>query len=373
MRSVWSAALVCLLGLGILAVAQAAPKTPRRIVWDKATLTLIQRGGLYGRMVRLSHDAILCAYESGGKSWVCASGDDGKTWKPPILAAQFAYGSAANPELLRLQNGALLLFINERPYDGTHHFAIALAVSRDNGATWQSRPVIYAAGAEGREGCWEPSALQLPSGEIQLFFANNFPYPGTNDQDISLCRSQDNGMTWSAPKTVSYRAKHRDGMPVPLVLQKNKGIIIAIEDSGLTSRYSLQPAIIWTSRRDNWNEPFADGDSPRRWGAVVPPLPPDVYAGAPYIRQLPSGATVLSCQIGQPGAGDKHPRMTVYLGDDQARNFADPTLPFDVPNHGGGEFWNSLFIKNADTVTAITSTRIGGVSGLWAIDGHVVR
>lgn len=371
MRSVWSAALVCLLGLGILAVAQAAPKAPRRIIWDKATLTLIQPGGLYGRMVRLSRDAILCAYESGGKSWVCASRDDGKTWRTPVLAAQFAFGSAANPELLRLANGELLLFTNERPNDGTHHFAIALMVSRDNGATWHPRPEIYTAGVEGRAGCWEPAALQLPSGEIQLFFANNFPYPGTNDQEISLCRSLDNGATWTAPKTVSYRAKHRDGMPVPLVLQKNKGIALAIEDSGLTSRYSLQPALIWTSRHDNWQEPFADGNSLRRWGAVVPPLPPDVYAGAPYVRQLPGGETVLSCQMGLPGTGDRHPRMTVYLGDNAARNFTRATLPFDVPNQDGGEFWNSLFIKNADTVTALTSTRIGGVGGLWAIDGYV--
>ena len=371
MKSVWSAALVCLCGLGILAIASAAPKVPRRIVWDKATLTSIQPGGLYGRMVRLSRVTILCAYESGGKSWVCASHDNGKTWKPPILAALFAHGSAANPELLRLENGTLLLFTNERPNDGAHHFAIGLAVSRNNGATWEPRPEIYTAGVEGRAGCWEPSALQLPSGEIQLFFANNFPYPGTDDQDISLCRSMDNGATRSAPKTVSYRAKHRDGMPVPQVLRDNKGIVVAIEDSGLTSRYALQPAIIWTSQRDNWKEPFADGSSPRRWGAVVPPLPPDIYAGAPYIRQLPGGETVLCCQMGQPGAGDRHPRMTVYVGDDQARNFADPTLPFDVPNQDGGEFWNSLFIKNANTVTAITSTRIGGVGGLWAIDGHV--
>lgn len=371
MKHAWAIALACLVGLGVLAVAQSAPKAPRQIVWDKATLTLIQPGGLYGRMVRLTSHVILCAYESGGKSWVCASRDDGKTWQKPILAAQFAYGSAANPELLRLQSGTLLLFTNERPNDGTHHFAIALAVSRDSGATWKPRPEIYLAGVEGRAGCWEPSALQLPSGEIQLFFANNFPHPGTDDQEISLCRSLDNGTTWSAPKTVSYRAKHRDGMPVPLLLRDNKGIVIAIEDNGLTSRYALQPAIIYTSMRDNWKEPFADGGSPRRWGAVVPPLPPDVYAGAPYVRQLPGGETVLSCQMGQPGAGDRHPRMTVYVGDTQARNFAGLTLPFDVPNQDGGAFWNSLFIKNADTVTAITSTQIGGVGGLWAIDGHV--
>ena len=357
--------LACLLGLGFALGGRAAP-----IVWDPATLTLVSAGGLYGRMTRLPGGAILCVYEQGGKSWARRSRDGGRTWSAPVIAAQFPYAGAANPEVLALKNGDILLFVNQRPGDGTHPFAIGEAVSRDGGASWTPRPNIYEAGTTGREGCWEPSALQLPSGEIQLFFANNFPYKGTDDQDISLCRSQDNGKTWSAAKPVSYRARHRDGMPVPLRLQ-NGDIALAIEDSGLTSRYTLQPAAVTTSRRDNWREPFADGASPRRRGALASPLPADVYAGAPYLRQMPGGQTVLSCQQGLPGQNDRDPRLFVYVGDRQARNFAQPTQPFAVPGQSGGELWNSLFVKDAYTITAITSTTINGVGGLWAIDGRV--
>ena len=362
-------ALLLWAGLGLNGLQAASA----RIVWDPATLTLVQAGGLYGRMTRLRGGAILCVCEQGGKSWASVSRDNGRTWRTPVVAAQFASANAANPEVLALQNGEVLLFVNQRPLDGIHPFAIGLAVSRDGGTTWEPRPLIYTAGTTGREGCWEPSALQLPSGEVQLFFANNFPYKGTDDQDISLCRSQDNGKTWSVAKTVSYRAKHRDGMPVPLMLQGGRGLVIAIEDSGLTSHYTLQPAIVSASCRDNWRGPLADGLSPRRRGALVPPLPPDVYAGAPYLRQLPSGETILSCQQGQPGQNDRDPRLTVYVGDAEAHNFAHPTQPFAVPGQSGGERWNSLFVKDARSITAVSSTSVNGVSGLWAIDGRVER
>ncbi|MBV9468492.1 MAG: hypothetical protein JOZ57_04555, partial [Abitibacteriaceae bacterium] len=63
---------------------------------------------------------------------------------------------------------------------------------------------------------------------------------------------------------------------------------------------------------------------------------------------------------------------TVYIGNAEARNFQHKSIPFKLPNDVGG-WWNALFIKDANTVTAISSTQINGVSGLWAIDGHVMR
>jgi hypothetical protein len=356
------------LWLALACAASSAPK-PARITWDRATLRLVQPGGLYGRMVRLRGGALLCAYERAGACWATRSRDDGRTWSAPALAARFAPGAAANPELLQLHSGRLLLFYNERPQDGVHPFAIGLAASADGGATWTERPRVFVAGTEARSGCWEPAALQLPSGEIQLFFANNVPHRDTGAQEITLCRSGDGGDTWRAPETVSFRAGHRDGMPVPLRLQSGD-LVIAIEDNGLSGANRLQPAIVATSGHDNWRGPYADAASPRRWGALAPPLGPLVYAGAPYLRQMPGGETVLSCQQGD---NDRDCRMTVYVGDDRARDFARPTRPFDLPGHAPGDFWNSLFVKQRDTITAVASTEIGGVRGLWTIDGHVSR
>lgn len=359
--------LVCL--LMNMPTAQAGA-TGISIQWEPATLTLVQQGALYGRMLRLQDKGILCSYEMAGKCWVRKSADNGKTWQEARLVKQLQGANAANPELLQLHNGRILLFYNQRPTDGIHPFAIGSCGSDDGGVTWQGPPkLIYETGREAKSGCWEPAAMQLASGEIQLFFANNFPYKGSDDQDITLMRSFDNGVTWGQPETVSYRPGHRDGMPVPLVL-RNKDMVLAIEDNGLAPGNQLQPAIIHTTAATNWQQPVVGGGSANRWGAIRPPLAGNVYAGAPYIRQLPGGATILSCHIKE--GTRTQPQMTVYIGDSEATHFGHPSVPFTLPDNVGG-WWNSLFIKDPNTITALSSTTVNGVGGLWAIDGYVMR
>ncbi|MBW3624172.1 MAG: glycoside hydrolase [Armatimonadetes bacterium] len=348
-------------------VVTASPRA--RIEWDETTRVRIQ-SGTYGRMIRLRNRTILCSFEAGGKSWVSPSRDNGRTWGEPVLAKALPRANAANPELLQLKSGRILLFFNQRPHTEKDPFAIGYSFSDDGGKTWHpGKDLLYRAGQQFKDGCWEPAAVQLPSGEIQLFFANEFPYPNSGDQEITLMRSFDDGASWSAPETVSYRAGHRDGMPVPLLLKGNKGIVLAIEDSGLAPGRMLQPAIVFTPRRVNWRQPVVKGDSPRRWGALKPPLPGSVYAGAPYLRQFPSGETVLSCQSTE--GGRKKPQMVVYLGDASAKNFGSRSVPFEIPGDVGG-MWNALFIKDARTVTAISETVIDGVHGLWALDGRLI-
>jgi len=113
--------------------------------------------------------------------------------------------------------------------------------------------------------------------------------------------------------------------------------------------------------------PVVTGTDPRRCGAVADPWPVRVYAGAPFVRQLSTGPTLLSCQSTQ---GHTAPQMVVDIGDAQARHFSGRSVPFDLPDHVAGE-WNSLFVKDAQTVTALTSARLQGSAGIWAIDGQV--
>ncbi|WP_157947478.1 sialidase family protein [Abditibacterium utsteinense] len=330
--------------------------------------------GAYGRMIRLAKrhgNAILCGYESGGKSWVKRSEDEGRTWSEATLVAQLSGAGAANPELLQLKNGRIWLFFNGRPRrDSGQKFTISASFSDDGGKTWTMREKpIFGAGTEAKVGCWEPAALQLPSGEIQLFFANEMPFPESDDQEIALMRSFDSGATWTAPQRVCYRVGHRDGMPVPLLLHDEKTVIFSIEDNGLAPGNALQPAIISTSLTRTWKG-SVDGNSPRRWGAVVPALSHGVYAGAPYLAKLLSGETILSVQS-QEG-GRKEPQMTVYIGDKEARNFTRKSIPVALPSQTAGN-WNSVFVKDENTVTALTGTVINGRYGLWAIDGHIER
>jgi hypothetical protein len=99
------------------------------------------------------------------------------------------------------------------------------------------------------------------------------------------------------------------------------------------------------------------------------PVAANVNAAAPYIRQFATGETVLSCQIHKP---DAEPAMAVFVGDAEARNFSGRTTPFNSDSGKSGK-WNSLFIKNTTTVTAISGTTIDGIAGLWAIDGQLIR
>ena len=328
------------------------------IEWDKSTLVLVHKGGSYARMIRVKGGDILCCFEFRGTSMVRRSTDNGKTWGETTEVAKAPSGSASNPEMLQLANGWVLFFYNERPNDGVHHFTIQVSVSKDKGRTWRHHSKAYGAEVNSHNGCWEPSAIQLATGEIQLFFANEFPYKDSDEQEITLLRSCDNGKTWSKPKPISFRVGHRDGMPVPCVL-KDESIVCAIEDNGLSPMF--HPMIVHTT--DNWNEPFASGSSPRRWRAVEKPIDVE-WGGAPYIRQMPSGETILSFQS---SVGRARPQMVVYVGDENARNFGGRSVPFEVPKNKGG-WWGSLFIKDDHTITAISSCN----GGVWAIDGKVL-
>jgi len=320
----------------------------------------------------LPDESILCVYERAAKMHTRRSRDEGRTWEEERTVAEFAFGTAANHELLVLANGWILIAYNERPNDGVHPFAIRVITSRDGGGTWSEPRLAYEGGVTPSVGCWEPAMIQIPWGEMHLFFANEKPCPDTNEQEITMLRSLDNGENWNPPERISFRSRFRDGMPVPLVLAFDKGIAVAIEDNGLSDVF--KPVIIHTPLDDNWQSGFVDGESARRWSALDPPLTPAVYSGAPYLRQFPSGETVLSIQSGEGrprGNTLDFSRMAVYIGDSDARNFTNRSFPFKVPDDASG-LWNSLFIKNAATVTAISHTTIDDVRGPWAIDGRLV-
>lgn len=361
--------------LGALAGFSRGEPLPT-IRWDKTSLRLIEQGGDYGRMVRLSDGSVACAYDRGGKMWVRHSKDGGSTFDEPVLVAAERDCSLTNASLLPLRDGTLLYFWNERPVAAiayehkpappgvlTRPFLIRMSRSGDGGTTWSVPQTLYTAGPNFQDGCWEPAAIQLPSGEIQVYFANEAPYTTTGEQEISLLRSGDEGKTWGPAERVSLRKDHRDGMPSPLVLANDRGIAVAIEDNGLDGD-RFKPAIVSTPLKENWQV------GAERHAALATPLDRRWYAGAPFLVQLPSGVTLLSYQEGAEGTM-RHCRMAVCVGSDDARGFTNKTYP--LPEGGrGGQLWNSLFVKDATTVTAVLTTTVDNVNGIYAIDGHVV-
>jgi hypothetical protein len=335
--------------------------------WDSGNATLIQEGGHYGRIARLDQKTLIAAFDYHRSIHIRRSHDQGKTWQPPIKVAEARRGTDTNTELCVLKGGQVLCFFNFRPDKNSGlRYAIAMSGSSDRGLTWSETRTIYQAGAEFGNGCWEPVCIQLPDESLQLYFANENPYPRSDEQEISLMRSNDQGITWSGTERVSFRKNHRDGMPVPVLAADLGRIFMAIEDNGLNGTF--KPVIISTSLKQSGS---VDGSNPDRWSALSRPLAHQVYAGAPYLRRFPDGTFILSYQMAESG-NMKESRMAVSLGNQQARDFEVPTFPFpdasDIP-----QLWNSLFIKNAHTVTAISETTHQGIRGIWAVDGVLKR
>jgi hypothetical protein len=361
-----------------LAGKRQLPTQIPTISWDSTTLTKISASGPealscgYARMIQLHDRSLFTIYEASGNVVCVKSHDLGKTWTDLVtIAAKEDGTNMAVPDILELKDHTLLACYNPRPYkiDTARRFAIRIKTSTDGGRTWGGEQTLYQAGHEFANGCWEPSAIQLPSGEVLLYFANEAPYTHSNEQNISLLRSFDNARTWTPmPETISFRAGSRDGMPVPILLDKGKEIVFAIEDNGVAN---FKPYTISHAVKEK-KPTTVTANSPQRRYALQEKIADSIYAGAPFIRQLKSGQTILSYQ-GTEGRRNKmeFAEMKVVIGDAQAKNFTGKTVPFSIPPDKHG-LWNSLCILDDGTIVALTSTNaFSNRSEVWMIKGKL--
>lgn len=330
----------------------------------------------YPRMVQLHDKTLVCVYEVSGGSIECMkSADKGNTWSAPVIIATRQNGiNMAVPEILELNDHSLLVSYNPRPspIDSTRHFGIRTKKSYNGGLTWTDERLLYEAGSTFEDGCWEPAQIQLPGGEIQLFFTNEGVYTSSNEQNISIFRSQDNGLTWTTqPQIVSFRSGKRDGMPVPVLSIDKNEILFSIEDNAVGQ---FKPSIIRSALKDNWSI-VNDGNSSNRNSALKEKLSDDIYAGAPYLRQLTTGETILSYQSTEGRDKDwNNACMNVVVGDAKGKNFTGKTIPFDVPVNKCG-LWNSLCVLDDNTIIALTSTNAfaAGATEVWMVKGHIKK
>ncbi len=363
----------CLLLLTTVLISSDLLAQTASINWDVSTRKFVTNGG-YARAIKISTGELVLAYGEGPGTHIKKSSNNGATWGNPILVAQTNGYNNANAEITQLANGWLLYSWNGRPQrDGTLPYTIKTKISRDNGNTWGDERTIYSGDVVFSNGVWEPITLQIPSGEVQIYFANESPYRNSGEQEITIMRSLDNGLSWGSAKAASFRAGSRDGMSVPVYLKNNRGIAMAIEDPGINGNF--KPVIVWSSTADNWRQPAIPGNSPSRWHALRPDnqIAAPTYAGAPYLVQLPSGETLLSIQSAEGRANNEVPIMQVYVGDGDAKNFANKSTPFtNIPGTGTG-LWNALTVIDDNTVMAISSVNGVGQNGVWTIIGRVVR
>lgn len=278
---------------GIIPEIQA-PVDGIRIGWDFRSLTRIApldgRTGYFGyaRMTQLFDGRLACVYEtSAGNIELVFSADRSKTWGN----RQVLFETANNippyvPEIIELSDHSILVACNPRPrepYTADRRFGIKVRKSADGGQTWEKEQVIYQAQSTFDNGCWEPSMIQLPSGEVQLFFANEGIYTTSGEQNISMFRSTDFGNSWTAePVIVGFRKDRRDGMPVPLLLKDKGELLIAVEDNKTDQ---FKPTIYREKLTANWaNGTILASDPRREYAPLMNSLADNVYAGAPYLE-----------------------------------------------------------------------------------------
>lgn len=336
------------------------PYSGSRMFWDVGTTKTVFESGTYARIIELQDGRLLAVAEGGGVK-ISFSDDAGQSWDTPrTIVSNPAQVNLAVPDLAQLSDGTILIGYNPRPsepYSPERRYGMRVVRSTDNGKTWSDEIFIFDASHEGSEGCWEPSFLELPSGEVQCYFANEYDYPESNEQCISMCRSYDKGLTWGKPETVSFRAGSRDGMPVPVILADGKTIAVAIEDNGWPGHNSFVTTIVRSTVDENWSNAPVLADSKDRNMIFAEEPAAALVSAAPYLRVLKTGETIASFQGNYDRSYAQNQNqydMFVAIGDKDGRNFKGISAPFSVKSNEHS-MWNSLSVLGTGEVVAVGS------------------
>ncbi|MCL4483373.1 MAG: exo-alpha-sialidase [Bacteroidetes bacterium] len=355
-----------------------------RIAWDYRSLTKIapldSRTGYFGyaRMIQLFDGRLACVYEtSTGNIELVFSTNLGESWGNKQIVFETKNNIAmAVPEIVELSDHSVLVACNPRPrepYTEDRRFGIKVRKSMDGGLTWEKEQIIYQAQSTFENGCWEPSMIQLPGGEVQLFFANEGIYTTSSEQNISMFRSADLGNSWTGePEIIGFRKDRRDGMPVPLLLKEKGELLITVEDNKIGE---FKPTVYREKLAGIWSDGTILAADPRReYAPFTVPLAENIYAGAPYLERLQSGEVILSYQTNlQRDISWNKSAMMVEISDENGRNFSRRSVPFAMPLSKSG-LWNSMCVIGGNTLVAITSTDAFSSTSteVWMIKGHVI-
>lgn len=356
------------------------------VEWDNSKLVCLTPEVLqveYPRMCRIDENKILLTYHGGASdhwqnSYLRKSYDNGKTWTDPVeiynVSGQFygnGYHRICNPEMTKLANGWVILTVvaNGNP-EGNNNTKVFACLSKDGGETW-SDPIIV-----GRGRTWEPQVVQLPNGDIELLVSSEaYWWDHQRDnlfQEILSTRSTDNGETWTTYKRASYKPGARDGMPVSVVMQGNKGVLF-IEES---VNGNIPPSLQFRTLDGEWDTADWDGvEDDQRWLTNL-----NNYAGAPHMIQLPTGEFLIMAHTNQSGSVWQTNRPQVVMADNTGHNFKYKKVPLagSVLPSECGAYYNSFFLYDNDTVWMLFtkaqykgSTRVE--SDVMMMEGKIVE
>lgn len=328
------------------------------VEWDNTNLLCLTPETLqveYPRMCRIDDNKLLLTYHGGTSdhwqnSYLRKSYDNGRTWTDPVeiynVKSAFHgcnYHRICNPEMTRLANGWVILTVvaNGNP-EGNDNSKVLACISKDGGETWGD-PIVV-----GRGRTWEPQVVQLPNGELELLVSSEaYWWDHQRDnlfQEILSTRSTDNGETWTTYKRASYKPGARDGMPVSVVMQGNKGVLF-IEES---VNGGIPPSLQFRTLDGEWDTSDWDGqEDDRRWLTSI-----RSGAGAPHMIQLPTGEFLIMAHTNQTGQVWQTNRPQIIMADNTGHNFKYSRMPLagTVLPAECGAYYNSFFLYDNDTV-----------------------
>jgi hypothetical protein len=139
----------------------------------------------YGRVHRIDANTLLLTYQFGQSSQLFAdsiavrrSTDNGVTWSnPQIFVPPAGYVNLSGAETYVLHNGWVMMAYAALGTPGANDNNtiddVRVTISKDGGQTWGPSQII----AQGRS--WEPDIVQLPDGDIEVFYSSEaawWPY-----------------------------------------------------------------------------------------------------------------------------------------------------------------------------------------------------
>jgi hypothetical protein len=317
----------------------------------------------YARIIQLKDSRLMLVYfdsgrETNGGIMSRYSSDGGKTWTAPeAIHHNTAAHEFNNPEVMEMSDGTLFVLTNLRPYvtGGGYKFEIGL-IRKPVGGEWSEVQILYSADNQFHNGCWEPKMIELPDGNLEIYFANENNFRDSDDQEISKLYSIDKGLKWTGPIRYTYAPGARDGMPVSLVLDGvTQKVLTAIEDNSKGGHFTISilesPAV-------------AGATAAVRLHGVVPDEMADksIYCGAPYLARLPNGGLVLTGQTSykRPERADPLHVSVPFVAICEPNSYGkfrllDANLFNIAPENEG--LWNSVAVVDTSTVLVLTSTQ----------------
>ena len=228
--------VLSLLGRLVLMVQAFPPEVKENptptIQWQDGFVPVFDAAA-YPRVAELADGTLLAGFDhifEGDRAiGFVRSTDGGKTWNGYSQATRHPrQEDLANAFPLQLSDGTVLVAFRHHTVDRAI-YRLEVCASSDQGKSWKFRGTI----ATGSVGLWEPFLLELPDKTLQAYYASEEGIKP--DQRIEMRSSGDGGKTWGRPITVARKRGSRDGMPG--VVRRRDGTLFAVFEASDLAPY----------------------------------------------------------------------------------------------------------------------------------------